>query len=67
VISISYTQEFLKQLDLRRYCSGSAQPQLTNAAMMNIAVRLPSQELLIKYPWVLGAEIQECKSTYEIG
>lgn len=44
--SISYSQEFLKQLDLTRYCSGSAQPQLTNAAMMNVTVKLPSKNLL---------------------
>ncbi|WP_452226478.1 restriction endonuclease subunit S [Lacinutrix cladophorae] len=48
-LSISYTQEFLKHLDLTRYCSGSAQPQLTNSAMMNIKVKVPSEDLLSYY------------------
>lgn len=48
-ISLGFSFEFLRVLDLTRYCSGSAQPQLTNSAMLNIKVKLPSMELLLKY------------------
>ena len=51
-ISLGYSFEFLRVLDLTRYCSGSAQPQLTNSAMLNIKIKLPSSELLSKYKGV---------------
>jgi type I restriction enzyme S subunit len=34
---------------LKGYCSGSAQPQLTNAAMDNINVVLPRKEIIVNY------------------
>lgn len=51
-ISLSFSFEFLRVLDLTRYCSGSAQPQLTNSAMLNVKIKLPSSELLSKYKGV---------------
>lgn len=44
-----FTVELLKTLNLKSYCSGSAQPQLTNASMNNIQVTLPTQLLIEKY------------------
>jgi type I restriction enzyme S subunit len=48
-LKISYTLNFLKTINLKGYCSGSAQPQLTNAAMNNINVVLPSKESIKNY------------------
>lgn len=45
-LSVPYTLNFLKTINLKRYCSGSAQPQLTNASMDNILVQLPNKELI---------------------
>ena len=45
-LSVPYTLNFLKTINLKGYCSGSAQPQLTNASMDNILVQLPNKELI---------------------
>jgi len=39
----------LKRINLKGYCSGSAQPQLTNASMENILVQLPNKDLIEDY------------------
>jgi len=39
-----FVTEFLKTLNLTNYCSGSAQPQLTNASMNNIRSIFPNKE-----------------------
>ena len=41
-----YVTEFLKMLNLKNYCSGSAQPQLTNASMKNIKGVFPNSKLV---------------------
>ena len=48
-LSLGYTYEFLKDLDLKRFCSGSAQPQLTISALINIEVSLPKKQVLLTY------------------
>lgn len=45
-LKISFTLSFLRTINLKGYCSGSAQPQLTNAAMDNITVALPEKKLI---------------------
>ena len=41
-----FVTEFLKTLNLLNYCSGSAQPQLTNASMNNIRSIFPNKEIV---------------------
>ena len=41
-----FVTEFLKTLNLLNYCSGSAQPQLTNASMNNIRSIFPNKEMV---------------------
>ena len=41
-----FVTEFLKTLNLINYCSGSAQPQLTNASMNNIRNIFPNKEIV---------------------
>ena len=48
-LSLGYTYEFLKFFNLKRFCSGSAQPQLTNSALKNIDVILPKKQVLFTY------------------
>jgi len=44
-----FITECLKRLNLKSYCSGSAQPQLTNASMNNLEMTLPSIDLIIDF------------------
>ena len=41
-----FVTEFLKTLNLSNYCSGSAQPQLTNASMNNIRSIFPNKKIV---------------------
>jgi type I restriction enzyme S subunit len=44
-----FVTEFLKTLNLLSYCSGSAQPQLTNASMNNIRSVFPNKEMVVLF------------------
>jgi type I restriction enzyme S subunit len=57
-IPFYYTTELLKTLNLKNYCSGSAQPQLTNNSMNNIDFLLPKTESIKLYE-------NTCSSIYE--
>jgi type I restriction enzyme S subunit len=48
-IPFFFITECLKSLNLKSYCSGSAQPQLTNASMNNLEMTLPSIDLIIDF------------------
>jgi len=48
-LKLCFTFEFFKKLNLKSYCSGSAQPQLTNASMNNIDVLLPNINYILKF------------------
>ena len=48
-LGLNFTLHHLESVGLKNYCSGSAQPQLTNDAMKNIKIKLPDKELLIKF------------------
>lgn len=48
-IPFFFITECLKSLNLKSYCSGSAQPQLTNASMNNLEITLPSIDLIIDF------------------
>lgn len=48
-IPFFFITEFLKSLHLRNYCSGSAQPQLTNSAMKNIKAVFPNREIIVLF------------------
>ncbi len=48
-LGLNFTLHHLETVGLINYCSGSAQPQLTNDAMKNIKIKLPDKELLIKF------------------
>jgi len=57
-IPFYYTTELLKTLNLKNYCSGSAQPQLTNNSMNNLDFLLPKTESIKLYE-------NTCSSIYE--
>lgn len=48
-IPFFFITECLKNLNLKSYCSGSAQPQLTNASMNNLEMTLPSIDLILDF------------------
>ena len=48
-LGLSFNLCHLKTLGFVNYCSGTAQPQLTNDAIKNIKILLPNTDLLIKY------------------
>lgn len=48
-IPFFFITECLKNLNLKSYCSGSAQPQLTNASMNNLEMTLPSIDLIAEF------------------
>lgn len=48
-IKIPFINGLFNIIDFKSYCSGSAQPQLTNKAMRNICIISPPRELVIKY------------------
>ena len=57
-LSVPYTLNFLKTINLKGYCSGSAQPQLTNASMDNILVQLPNKELIEDFNLIIVDTIE---------
>jgi type I restriction enzyme, S subunit len=59
-IPLSYTTEVLKTLNLKNYCSGSAQPQLTNAAMKNITFVFPEPTLIKAFSEVVTPILSQC-------
>jgi type I restriction enzyme S subunit len=48
-LHLPFNLNFFKTLNLKSYCSGSAQPQLTNASMDNIMINLPKSDYVIRY------------------
>jgi type I restriction enzyme S subunit len=48
-IPFFFITECLKGLNLKSYCSGSAQPQLTNASMNNLEMILPTTGLILDF------------------
>jgi len=48
-LGLNFTLHHLETVGLINYCSGSAQPQLTNDAMKNIKIKLPDEELLMRF------------------
>lgn len=48
-IKLPFINGLFNIIDFKSYCSGSAQPQLTNKAMRNICIISPPRELVIKY------------------
>lgn len=48
-LSFEFTIYHLETIGLKNYCSGSAQPQLTNDAMKSIKIILPTQEHIKSY------------------
>jgi len=48
-LGLNFSIHHLKTVGLINYCSGSAQPQLTNDAMKNIEIKLPDEELLRRF------------------
>lgn len=59
-IPLSYTTEVLKTLNLKNYCSGSAQPQLTNAAMKNITLVFPEPTLIKAFSEIVTPILSQC-------
>lgn len=47
-IKLPFINGLFNIIDFKSYCSGSAQPQLTNKAMRNICIISPPRELVIK-------------------
>ena len=47
--SNGYTFYFIKNINFKPYCSGSAQPQLTNASISAISIILPDKDNIKKY------------------
>jgi len=58
-IPFFYVIELLKSLNLKSYCSGSAQPQLTNSALTQIEFSLPTQNLIKLYS-------EKCTSFFDL-
>ena len=52
-IKLPFINGLFNIIDFKSYCSGSAQPQLTNKAMHNICIISPPRELVIKYCEIL--------------
>ena len=52
-IELPFINGLFNIIDFKSYCSGSAQPQLTNKAMRNICIISPPRELVIKYCEIL--------------
>lgn len=52
-IKLPFINGLFNIIDFKSYCSGSAQPQLTNKAMRNICIISPPMELVIKYCEIL--------------
>ncbi|MDP3608655.1 MAG: restriction endonuclease subunit S [Nitrosomonas sp.] len=48
-LSLAFTLNLLKLAGLKNYCSGAAQPQLTNDAIKGLCVKLPGKELVEKF------------------
>lgn len=48
-IELPFINGLFNIIDFKSYCSGSAQPQLTNKAMRNICIISPPMEIVIKY------------------
>ena len=48
-IKLPFINGLFNIIDFKSYCSGSAQPQLTNKAMRNICIISPPMEIVIKY------------------
>jgi type I restriction enzyme S subunit len=59
-IPLSYTTELLNTLNLKNYCSGSAQPQLTNAAMKNITFVFPEPALIKAFSEIVSPILSQC-------
>lgn len=52
-IKLPFINGLFNIIDFKSYCSGSAQPQLTNKAMRNICIISPPMKLVIKYCEIL--------------
>jgi len=48
-LEIGFNFQFFNHLNLKSYCTGSAQPQLTNNSMLNIEVYLPDEYIIKKF------------------
>lgn len=48
-IELPFINGLFNIINFKSYCSGSAQPQLTNKAMRNICIISPPMEIVIKY------------------
>ena len=52
-IKLPFINGLFNIIDFKSYCSGSAQPQLTNKAMRNICIISPPRKIVIKYCEIL--------------
>jgi type I restriction enzyme S subunit len=65
-VTFFYSVECLKIIDLTRYRTGSAQPQLTIAGMSNISLLLPSLKTLERYNNLVRPLIDQVDQLFEI-
>ena len=48
-IKLSFIHEFFKMLHIERFCTGSAQPQLTNHSLENFKIQLPDENIITRF------------------
>jgi len=48
-LSLVFTLNLLKRAGLKSYCSGAAQPQLTNDSLKGLCINLPSKEFILQF------------------
>ena len=57
-LGLGYTFYNLKKFDLSRFNSGSAQPQLTNSALLNVEIIRPNSQLINDFNLIVNNQIQ---------
>lgn len=57
-LGLGYTFYNLKKFDLSRFNSGSAQPQLTNSALLNVEIIRPNSQLINDFNLIGNKQIQ---------
>nr|WP_321271205.1 restriction endonuclease subunit S [uncultured Tolumonas sp.] len=58
-LNVNYLEMYLKQIDLIKYVTGSAQPQMTIANISQAKIMIPSVEILEAFDVVVGSLIEK--------
>ena len=64
-LSFPYIFQSFLRIDFKSFCSGSAQPQLTNTSISSLSIMVPTKDIIDKFTQLCGAFYEKIFSLYK--